>query len=84
MMEDEAVGEIFGAGEDVATRQWLLNKFEDTEGLVLNVMHRSEGEGAGHSDSKSLVNLCAITLTNKDFFQAPITSIAEIEGHSIA
>ena len=33
-------------------------------GLVLNSMHIYEGEGAGHSDSKSLINLCAITLTN--------------------
>ena len=31
-----------------------------------NIMHRSEGEGegAGHSDSTSLISLCYITLTN--------------------
>ena len=27
-------------------------------------MHRSDGEGAGHIDSTSLVNLCDIALTN--------------------
>ena len=32
--------------------------------MVLNAMHRSDGEGAGHIDSTSLVNLCDITLTN--------------------
>ena len=31
---------------------------------MLNTMHISEGEGVGHSDSTSIFNLCAITLTN--------------------
>ena len=31
---------------------------------MINAMHISEGEGSGHSDSTSIVNLCAINLTN--------------------
>ena len=60
------VGSMFVvcSGEDVDPSQWLLNKFEDTWGLVLNAMHSSEGEVSGHIDLTSLVNLCAITLTN--------------------
>ena len=41
---------FISAGEDVSPSHLLLDKFEDAGGLVLNSIHRSEVEVAGHSD----------------------------------
>ena len=55
---------VIGSGETIALSQSLFDKLEEPGRLVLNATHRPGSGGAGHSDSTSLVNLSAITLTN--------------------
>ena len=42
----------------------MADKFKYLGGLVLNSTHISEGGGSVHNDSKSLVEISAITLTD--------------------